>query len=134
MAKLTTIEGIGEKLAQKLKKAGVGSVEKLLEAGSTRAGRKNLAAAAGIDDKRILRFVNHADLMRIKGVGGEYSELMEAAGVDTVSELARRKPENLHKKMEEVNAKKKLVRSLPSAGQVAGWVDQAKSLDRVVKY
>lgn len=134
MAKLTTIEGVGEKLAEKLKKAGVGSVEKLLEAGATRAGRKKLAAAAGIDDKRILRFVNHADLMRIKGIGGEYSELLEASGVDTVADLARRKAENLHAKMTEVNAKKKLVRSLPTADKVAGWVAEAGSLERVVKY
>ena len=134
MAKLTTIEGVGEKLAEKFKKAGVGSVEKLLEHGATRSGRKKLAEASGIDDTRVLRFVNHADLMRIKGVGGEYSELLEAAGVDTVAELARRNAENLHKKMQEVNAKKKLVRSLPSASQLQGFIEQAGSLDRVVKY
>ncbi|MFQ5571072.1 MAG: DUF4332 domain-containing protein, partial [Rhodothermales bacterium] len=90
MAKLSTIEGIGPALEEKLKNAGVGSVEKLLEAGRTPQGRKQLASDSGIDGKRILRFVNHADLMRIKGIGGEYSELLEAAGVDTVLELARR--------------------------------------------
>ena len=104
MAKLTTIEGIGESFAAKLKAAGAGSVEKLLEAGSTRSGRKKLADASGVDAKRILRFVNHADLMRISGIGGEMSELLEASGVDTVAALARRNAENLHKKMEETNA------------------------------
>lgn len=134
MAKLTTIEGVGEKLADKLKKAGVGSVEKLLEQGATRAGRKKLAAAAGIDDKRILRFVNHADLMRIKGIGGEYAELLEAAGVDTVPELARRNADSLHKKMVAANAEKKLVRQVASASQVQAWITAAQSQDRVIKY
>lgn len=128
MAKLTTIEGIGPAFAEKLESAGVGSVEKLLEAGSTKAGRKQLATNADIDEKRILRFVNHADLMRIKGVGGEYAELLEAAGVDTVAELARRNAENLHAKMEEVNESKKLVRSLASLSKVQDWVAQAKDL------
>ena len=134
MAKLTTIEGIGEKLAEKIKRAGVGSVEKLLDAGRTKAGRKKLAAASGLDEKRLLRFVNHADLMRIKGVGGEYAELLEAAGVDTVKELARRKPENLHQKMEAVNAQKKLVRQVASASKVQDWVEQAKELPPSVSH
>ncbi len=134
MAKLTTIEGIGEAFAAKLKAAGVGSVEKLLEAGSTRSGRKKLAEAAGVDAKRILRFVNHADLMRISGIGGEMSELLEASGVDTVAALARRRAENLHKKMEETNAAKKLVRRTPTVAQIQGWIDQASALPRVVNY
>ena len=133
MAKLTIIEGIGEKLAEKLKGAGVGSVEKLLEAGTTRAGRKKLAAASGIEEKRILRFVNYADLMRIKGIGGEYAELLEAAGVDTVAELARRNAANLHQKIEAANAEKKLVRQVAPASKVQDWVEQAKALPRVVK-
>ena len=134
MAKLTTIEGIGEKFAEQLKAAGAGTVEKLLEVGSTRSGRKKLAEASGVDAKRILRFVNHADLMRIKGIGGEMSELLEASGVDTVAELARRNAGNLHKKMGETNEQKKLVRKVPTAGQVKGWIDQAKELPRVVQY
>lgn len=134
MAKLSTIEGIGPAYEEKLKGAGVGSVEKLLDAGSTPKGRKDLAAATGIDDKRILRFVNHADLMRIKGVGGEYAELLEAAGVDTVAELARRNAANLHKAMAEANDAKSLVRQLASADTVAGWVEQAKGLDRAIHY
>lgn len=134
MAKLTTIEGIGETLAGKLKGAGVGSVEKLLDAGATRSGRKKLAEASGIEEKRILRFVNYADLMRIKGVGGEYAELLEAAGVDTVAALARRNAGNLHAKIEEANAQKKLVRQVAPASKVADWVEQAKALPRVVEY
>ena len=134
MAKLTTIEGIGDTLAGKLKKAGVGSCESLLKKGATRKGRKEIAEGAGIDAKRVLKFVNHADLMRIKGVGGEYAELLEASGVDTVAELARRNPDNLRTKMVEVNEKKKLVRQVASASQVEGWVGQAKELPRVVEY
>lgn len=134
MAKLTTIEGIGETLAGKLKNAGVGSVEKLLDAGATRSGRKKLAEASGIEEKRILRFVNYADLMRVKGVGGEYAELLEAAGVDTVAALARRNAGNLHAKIEEANAQKKLVRQVAPASKVADWVEQAKALPRVVEY
>jgi predicted flap endonuclease-1-like 5' DNA nuclease len=134
MAALTTIEGIGDTFATKLKAAGVGSIEKLLEAGSTRAGRKKLADASGLDGSRLLRFVNHADLMRISGIGGEMSELLEASGVDTVAALARRKAENLHKKMEETNAEKKLVRRTPTLAQVQGWIDQANALPRVVQY
>ncbi|MEM1125430.1 MAG: DUF4332 domain-containing protein [Bacteroidota bacterium] len=134
MAKLTTIEGIGPALADKLKGAGVGSVEKLLDTGKTKTGRKNLAASSGIEEKRLLRFVNYADLMRIKGVGGEYAELLEAAGVDTVPELARRNAENLQAKMAEVNAEKKLVRALAPVASVTKWVAQAKELGRVVEY
>ncbi|MDX1428964.1 MAG: DUF4332 domain-containing protein [Rhodothermales bacterium] len=134
MAKLSTIEGIGASLATKFKKAGVGSVEALLKKGSTAKGRKELEAATGIDGKRVLRFVNHADLMRVKGVGGEYSELLEAAGVDTGVELSKRNAPNLHAKMKEVNAKKKLVRQLPSQSQVEGWVSQDKKLGRMVSH
>lgn len=134
MAKLTTIEGVGEVVAKKFKKAGVGSVEALLKKGSTPAGRKELAAAINMDPKKLLRFVNHADLMRVKGIGGEYSELLEAAGVDTVVELGKRSAANLHAKMGEVNGKKKLVRQLPALSQVENWVAQAKKLGRGVNY
>jgi predicted flap endonuclease-1-like 5' DNA nuclease len=134
MAKLTDIEGIGPAFAEKLQGAGIGSIESFLKICCTSQGRKEIEAKSGIDHSRILRFVNHADLMRIKGVGGEYSELLEAAGVDTVPELAQRNAANLHAKMAEVNADKKLVRQLPGAGQVAGWVAQAKGMPRVVSH
>lgn len=134
MAKLTTIEGIGDAFAAKLKAIGVGSVEALLKKGATRQGRKEIADSSGVDDKRIMRFVNHADLMRIKGIGGEYAELLEASGVDTVVELATRNAANLHTKMKSVNAEKRLVRQVAAPSQVAGWVQQAKDLPRAVHY
>lgn len=134
MAKLEDIEGIGPVFADKLRAAGVGSVEKLLEKGGSRKGRKELADATGIDDKRILRFVNHADLFRIKGVGGEYAELLEASGVDSVAELAQRKPESLYPKMVETNEKKPLVRVVAGLETVTGWVEQAKNLPKMVHH
>ncbi|MFC1660340.1 DUF4332 domain-containing protein [Gemmatimonadota bacterium] len=136
MAKLSTIEGIGVTVEKKLKKAGVGSTHTLLKAGGTKKGRKELAVASKLDEGQLLRFVNHADLMRIKGIGGEFSELLEAAGVDSIPELKRRNPANLRAAMEEANTKKrkKLVRQLPTEKQVAAWVAQAKKLDRVVSH
>jgi predicted flap endonuclease-1-like 5' DNA nuclease len=134
MAALIDIEGVGEKYAEKLKEAGATTQEKLLEMGATTKGRKELAEKTGISDALILKWVNHVDLSRIKGVGGEYSELLEAAGVDTVPELAQRKPENLLAKMQEVNTAKKLVRNMPVLKQVEDWVAQAKDLPRVVNY
>ena len=134
MAKLTTIEGIGDTFALKLKEIGIGSVESLLKKGATPQGRKEISSSSGLDDKRVLRFVNHADLMRIKGIGGEYAELLEASGVDTVKELATRNAANLHTKMKSVNAEKKLVRQVAAQSQVEGWVNQAKELPRAVHY
>lgn len=134
MTKLNVIEGIGEAYEEKLKANGVASIEALLETGAAKKGRAELAAKTGISEKLILKWVNHADLARIKGIGGEYAELLEAAGVDTVPELAQRKAENLMAKMIEINEAKKLVRKLPTAGQVADWINQAKELPRVMKY
>ena len=134
MSKLSTIEGIGPALSEQLEGAGINSVAALLEQGGTKDGRARIADASGLSVERVLKFVNCADLMRIKGVGGEYSELLEASGVDSCSELKMRKPENLTAKMEEVNAKKKLVRQVPSLKMVQGWVDQAKSLPKVVTH
>jgi predicted flap endonuclease-1-like 5' DNA nuclease len=134
MTKLVVIEGIGEAYAQKLQAAGVTSVEALLEKGSTPQGRKELAEQTGISGNLILGWVNRADLLRIKGIGEEYSDLLEKAGVDTVVELAQRNPENLYAKLVEVNAAQKLVRRLPGQAQVAEWIRQAKELPRVVRY
>ena len=134
MAALSTIEGIGEVYQNTLKEAGITSVEKLLEAGSTKAGRAKLAETTNLSDKLLLKWINHADLMRIKGIGGEYSELLEAAGVDTVPELAGRRADNLYTKMCEINDAKKLVRKLPTQEQVADWVEQAKALPRILHY
>lgn len=134
MVKLDVIEGIGPAYQTKLKKAGIRSTEALLKKGNTPRGRGEIEAATGISAKLILEWVNHADLFRIKGVGSEYSDLLEEAGVDTVVELAQRVGENLHKAMLDVNAKKKLVRRPPSLKNVKDWVAQAKKLPRVVQY
>ncbi len=134
MTKLVEIEGIGETYAVKLKDAGVTSLENLLKKGATKKGRKELEDASGISGKLILRWINMADLFRIKGIGEQYSDLLEAAGVDTVPELAQRKAENLHAKMVEVNEAKNLVRALPSLSAVESWVASAKELPRVVTY
>ena len=134
MAKLSSIEGIGEVYALRLKEAGVGSVEKLLEVGASPAGRKELAQKTGLSETLILNWVNRADLTRIKGVSTQYADLLEAAGVDSVPELAQRNPENLRRKLVEVNKGKKLVRQLPTLAQVESWVAQAKNLPRVVRH
>lgn len=134
MAKLDTIEGIGPALSAKLEGAGITSCEALLEAGATKKGRAEIAEKSGVSEGQVLKFVNHADMMRIKGVGGEYAELLECSGVDSVPELAQRNAANLAAKMAEVNATKKLVRSLPSESQVEKWVAQAKELPRAVSH
>ncbi len=134
MKKIELIEGVGEAYAAKLHEVGIVSTEQYLETCKTKQGRKELAAKTGIPDDLILRWTNHADLFRVKGVAGQYSELLEAAGVDTVPELAKRVPENLTAAMEKVNEEKNLVRSVPVLKMVAKWVDQAKQLPRVIEY
>ena len=134
MTKLLVIEGIGDVYAQKLQQVGVQTVEALLERGATPQGRQELAEVTGLGNKRILEWVNHADLFRIKGIGEEYSDLLEEAGVDTVPELAQRTPANLYAKMQEVNAEKKLVRRVPPLSSVRSWIEQAKALPRIVLY
>jgi predicted flap endonuclease-1-like 5' DNA nuclease len=134
MTKVVDVEGIGPVYAKKLTDAGISTVEGLLETGGTPKGRKTIAEKSGITETLILEWVNRADLARIKGVGSEYADLLEASGVDTVVELGKRVPANLFKKMEEVNAAKKLVRKLPTESQVSDWVEQAKHLERKVTY
>jgi predicted flap endonuclease-1-like 5' DNA nuclease len=120
--------------AEKLQKVGITTTAKLLKAGATPKGRTELADKTGISSGRILEWVNHVDLFRIKGVGEEYSDLLEASGVDTVPELAQRNASNLYKKLAAVNQEKELVRRLPTEKQVADWVEQAKKLPRVITY
>lgn len=134
MASLIKIEGIGEKFATQLKMIGISTTQALLERGRTPQGRKEIATKSGISKKLILEWVNLADLFRIKGVGEEYSDLLEEAGVDTVIELAQRNPSNLYSAVVDVNKKKKLVRKLPTENQVKDWVKQAKKLPRIVEY
>jgi len=134
MPKISEIEGIGPVYGEKLSAAGIDTTDKLLKAGAKPSGRKELAKATGISEQKILQWVNHADLFRIKGIGSEYADLLEIAGVNTVVQLARRNPENLHAKLEEVNSQKKLVRKLPTLNQVKDWIEQAKTMPRVVEY
>lgn len=134
MAKVTQVEGIGPVNGQKLIQAGIKTTDALLKAGADANGRREIAAKTGIQETTILEWVNNVDLFRVKGVGEEYAELLEVAGVDTVPELAQRNPDNLHQKLVAVNQEKKLVRQLPSSSQVAAWVEHAKQLPRAIHY
>lgn len=134
MAKLTNIEGIGTTNVQKLKKVGITTTDALLEKGALPKGRTEICEMTGINEKQILHWVNLADLFRIKGVGEEYSDLLEAAGVDTVPEMAQRNPESLYNTLVTVNTQKKLVRQVPSQSTIANWIEHARALPRVVKH
>ena len=132
--KIIDIEGVGSVYGEKLVAAGIVTVDQLLEKGKTPAGRKALEESTGISGKLILTWVNHADLFRVNGIGPQFSELLEAAGVDTVKEFRNRVPANLQPKLEEVNAEKKLVRRVPSLKEVEKMVAQAKELEPVMEY
>ena len=132
--KVIDIEGVGAAYAEKLTAAGLTTTAQLLAKCTTPSGRKALAEETGISDKLILKWANHADLFRVKGVGPQFAELLEAAGVDTVKELAHRNAENLAAKMAEVNAEKKLVRRVPVVSEVQKMVDFAKELPGVLTY
>lgn len=132
--KITDIEGIGDVYAKKLDAVNIRTVGALLNKGCNKKGRQELAAATGIDESIILKWVNIADLFRIKGIGSEYSELLEKAGVDTVKELRNRRPENLHAKMVEINESHKLVRQIPGLSLVESWVEEAKNLEPMVSH
>lgn len=134
MPTITDIEGIGAAYAAKLRKADVRTTEALLKKGGTKKGRKELAGVTGFSTKMILEWVNRADLFRVKGIGEQYSDLLEAAGVDTVVELAKRKPESLLETLIKVNIKKNLVNQAPGLSQVKAWVKHAKSLKRAVEH
>lgn len=134
MAKLTDIKGITDAQAEKLKAAGATTQESFLEVCGDKKGRKDVAAASGIDEKEILGWLNRADLARIKGVSTQYADLLECAGVDTVPELAQRNGANLHAKMEEINVAQSLVEKMPTSTQVEDWVAQAKALPRAIHY
>ena len=131
---LIDIEGIGAAYAKTLGDAGLKTTEDLLKSAGSAAGRKLLAEGTAIDAGKILEWVNRADLMRVKGVGSEFSDLLEASGVDTVRELATRVPANLHAKMTVVNADKKLVRRAPTLSEVEAWVGEAKTLPAMVSH
>lgn len=132
--KVEQIEGIGEVYAEKLIAVGIKTTDELLAKCATPKGRKALEEETGISGKLILKWTNHADLMRINGVAGQFAELLEAAGVDTVKELKHRVPANLHAKMEEVNAVKNLVNRVPNLPEVEKMVEQAKELEAIITY
>lgn len=132
--KLTSIQGIAEATEAKLNAAGVTTVEELLEKGATPKGREELAEKSGVPAAQILKFVNCADLFRIKGIAGQTAELLEASGVNTVAELAQRNPANLAAKLKEVNDTKKLTGKVPSEKQVGEWIETAKTLPKKVTY
>lgn len=132
--KIEAIEGISSAFGQKLREAGIKTTDELLKATKTKKQRKELASATGINEDKILKWANHVDLFRIQGVGAQYAELLEAAGVDTVKELANRNAENLVQKMEEVNNSKKLVRRIPPLKSVQKWIEAAKALPRGLEY
>jgi predicted flap endonuclease-1-like 5' DNA nuclease len=133
--KIEEVEGIGPTYASKLISAGVATTDALLERGAKPSGRKSLEDATGISGTLILEWVNHVDLMRINGVGSEYSDLLEAAGVDSPAELAQRNAANLATTFAEVDAARPdMVRRVPSESEIAGWIAQAKDLPKVVEH
>jgi hypothetical protein len=127
-------QGVGQVYTGKLREVGITTTAALLRAGSTPKGRKELAEKTGISHKQILKWVNHVDLARIKGISEQYADLLEWAGVDTVPALAQRNADNLLQKLTEVNEARRLVRRLPTLGMVASWIAQAKELPRIVVY
>ncbi|MCP4077990.1 MAG: DUF4332 domain-containing protein [Gammaproteobacteria bacterium] len=128
------VEGIGPRYAELLKQEGIVTIEKLLEVGCSKSGRKALAKKTSINEKNILKWINMCDLFRINGVAGQFAELLEGAGVDTVKELRTRNAENLAAKMAEVNNEKKLCKTSPGATTVSKWIDQAKTLEPIVTH
>jgi predicted flap endonuclease-1-like 5' DNA nuclease len=128
LAKLTDVEGIGPANAEKLAQAGIKTPSDLLKEGATSSGRKMISEKTGISTDHLLKWVNRVDLSRVKGIGTQYSDLLEAAGVDTPKELARRNPDHLLETLKKTNEQKKLVRQLPSKSQVEGWISSAKAL------
>jgi predicted flap endonuclease-1-like 5' DNA nuclease len=133
--KLDEVEGIGPVYAEQLQLAGIATAEALLEQGAKPGGRAAIEKATGIDAGRILEWVNHVDLMRINGVGSEYADLLEAAGVDSPAELAQRNAANLATTFAEVDAARPdMIRRVPSEAQVAGWIAEAKTMPKVVEH
>jgi predicted flap endonuclease-1-like 5' DNA nuclease len=131
---ITDIARIGPETAERLRSAGIRTTTRLLDAAKSPKGRKQLAERTGLDEKRILGWANLADRMRIKGVGEDYAGLLQAAGVDTVKELKYRNPAKLARAMAEANARRKLVRVLPSDRAIVRWIEQAKRLQLKITY
>ena len=134
MNSITLVEGIGPAYANKLRAAGIGTCQKLLDRGATPRGRKEIVERTGIPDKAVRQWVNQVDLYRVRGVRQQYARLLEEAGVDTVPGLAKRNPENLYHKMVAINEERQIVHQVPTRAKVADWIEQARHLPRVVTY
>jgi predicted flap endonuclease-1-like 5' DNA nuclease len=134
MATISDIEGIGHVFEEKLKLAGIRSINQLLDKCGDKEGRKVMAEKTGVDESTLLKWVNMADLYRVKGIGSEYSQLLERAGVDTIKELRNRVPQNLLEKMIEINKAKRLVRRIPPLRKVEEFVGYAKTLEPKITY
>ena len=134
MAKLSEIKGITIQISYLIEAQGIKTVEALLEACSTSKGRKDLSSSTGLEEKSILTWTNRADLARVKGIATQNADLLDAAGVGTVPELAQRNPENLHAAILEENNTNKIVSKMASLNQVKDWVEQAKKLPRAINY
>lgn len=134
MATISSIEGIGPAYAAKLREAGIRSTDALLSTAGNKRGRKALAERTGLAETSLLEWVNRADLMRVRGIGEEYSDLLEHAGVDTVRELSRRRADNLHQRCLEVSVERNLVRRPPSASMIRRWIDLAKTMEPAVTH
>lgn len=132
--KVEQVEGIGESYAKKLNEAGIKTTDQLLEQCATASGRAKMAEATGISEKLILKWTNHADLFRINGIAGQFAELLEASGVDTVKEFRHRVPANLHAKLVEVNEAKNLCNRVPSVTELEKMIEQAKGLEPLITY
>ncbi len=132
--KIEAVQGIGEAFGEKLRSVGIRDTEELLHALSSPTKRSAVVKNTAIPEKHILRFANMVDLFRIKGVGPQYSELLEASGVDTTKELAMRVPSNLLKKMDEINSTQNLSKRIPTEKELVRWIEEAKSLPRVLEY
>ncbi len=128
------IEGIGPANKEKLAAASIGTTDDLLKHCCDKKGRGTVSESTGISEKHLLKWANMADLMRVSGIGRQYSELLEAAGVDTVKELQHRRADNLTAKMTEINTEKKLAKATPTEGIVEEWITQAKALDPVITH
>ncbi|HUM80796.1 MAG TPA: DUF4332 domain-containing protein [Methanothrix sp.] len=134
LTKVLSIQRVKTKHPEKLASAGINPLEKLLEAGSTKDGRAEISEKTGIEESLILQWVNLADLFRVKGIGEKYSDLLEAAGVDTVVELSKRVPESLYAKLLEVNGARKIAGRDPTLPEVRSWIEKAKKMPRIIQY
>jgi len=132
--KIEQVEGIGEVYAAKLQEVGIKTTEDLLAQCASAAGRKKVEEATGISHKLILKWTNHADLFRINGIAGQFAELLEAAGVDTVKEFRHRVPANLQPKLVEVNNAKNLCNRVPSVSELEKMIAQAKEIKPLITY